>query len=124
MVNFASFRDNKDNEGKSLAAFFDDIYKAVEEAKALEENDKKAWETFKDEFKTNIMNAKSGIKLIEYSSTGSKVFSKITRILQRVAKKYAGLQGEYSNRSLSGSLNYLLKGPLVGEKSGATRALN
>lgn len=70
------------------------------------------------------MNAKSGIKLIEYSSTGSKVFSKITRILQRVAKKYAGLQGEYSNRSLSGSLNYLLKGPLVGERSGATRALN
>lgn len=70
------------------------------------------------------MNAKSGIKLIEYSSTGSKVFSKITRILQRVAKKYAGLQGEYSNISLAGSLNYLLKGPLVGERSGATRALN
>ena len=70
------------------------------------------------------MNAKSGIKLIEYSSTGSKVFSKITRILQRVAKKYAGLQGEYSNISLAGSLNYLLKGPLVGEKSGAMRAMS
>lgn len=70
------------------------------------------------------MNAKSGIKLIEYSSTGSEVFSKITRILQRVAKKYAGLQGKYSNISLAGSLNYLLKGPLVGERSGATRALN
>lgn len=104
--------------------FFDAIYEAVENAKVLEETDEEAWETFKKEFKTNIMNAKSGIELIEYSSKGSEVFNKITRILQRVANKYASLRENYSKSSLAGSLNYLFKGPLIGEKSGITRAIN